>query len=335
MLDLYQTCCAVGDLRWLQRTLIGKARGDPSILDDEGFLRAVLAEARRLREQIRIPVESARFKAAISRFVRTQWADVDAATRAQSVSAAVDLIRGLPSAFLPGVEVVLERDGARVLSATHRALGKKFKRLSVNANFASENARAVEALKRTQSIFFKPEYEARAEHFRERAQKIIATGLERGLGSRDIGQELGEGLRSAALGDAYWETVAANHVARGRSFSSAATYAENGITEYEFVAIKDSRTTEICWALDGSRFQVAAAMDSFDALEDAKSLDDVKRLAPMVRRQGDALTVRGRRIGSAGSTPRVDLSPDQLQAAGIHMPPLHHRCRSTVVPVFD
>lgn len=319
---------AVEQLEFLETVLVGKAGKIPSILSDDGFLRSVFRASRKLVQNAIAAVDSRLFVQRLRASTDVDWRGAPAATRDRAVAEVANLLRGVPSEIIPGARVILDETAGKVVKETRKDLGKKHKELRVDAVFQQRDERAIEALTNTTSVFFQPEYERRARGFRGRAQKVIAEGLEKGYGRREIAADLREEFRGVAIAEAYWETAASVHVSRARSFSSAFTYAEAGVESYRWVAIRDSRTTPLCAELDGMIFSVKGALDAFDQLEDAKDLDDMKRrLAPFGRVLGD-----GQIELSSGALLSPDASAADYQAAGIHMPPAHYRCRSTVVP---
>lgn len=333
-------------LAWLARVLVGKAKKPPrraprSLLDDQEFVRQILREARLLRDQVGLVLDTPEWRRRLIVSTEIDWDGLSDQTRLAAVEELSRLLRGLPSEFTPGVMGVLDAQGRLVIDKTHRAIGGKAKRYSVDPVFSQTNERAVAALRETTTVVFADEYRRRANNFSARAQATIAQGLEDGLDRRGIAAELRREFSETAIAESYWETVAANHVARARSFSSAATYAELGVEKYEVVAIRDTRTTEQCLFLDGTVFSLERAMDAFDALEGARSVPVLNHVAPFLRRKGREITVgswkgatvAARMDGQGGFVDKLD--PAGLQAAGIHMPPYHHRCRTTVAPVLE
>lgn len=303
---------------WLARVAFGKAERQRSILTEAGLVQAILKEARRLRDQVGLAVGSADFRRRLRASTAIDWSRMSDKAIEEAVEEVADLVSGLPSGFAKGVELVLNEEGARVVDQTHRGLAERHRSFRVDPSWAQTNEQAVEALSETTSLFFSEEYERQAERFTDRARGVVASGLEDGLGSEDIGEELRREFADTAIHRSYWDTVAAVHVSRSRSFSSAATYAENGVTKYEIVAIMDNRTTPICQELNGKTFEVKAALDQFDKIEDVKTLDQLKRTSPMLRLRA------GRPVLPSGEP--MPSTVEALTAAGVLMPPYHYRC---------
>ncbi len=326
------------DLLWLERALVGKAKKKPGILTEQGFILSLLREARLLTQQARRVVTSDEVRASLLANTRIDWRGATAAEQKRALDSLEGLIAGMPSEFAVGMNTVLDTHANKVVTDTHIANTKRYRSFSVVPSFALKNERAVAALNESTSIFFAEEYERQGARFRRRAQDVLAKGTADGLGSSDIGRELSKEFRETAINENYWDTVAAVHTNRARTFSSLATYAENGITAYEVVAVGDERTTDICNMMNGEILQVESALNAFDAFEQAEDLDDLKNnVAPFMRPQGrDIVTQLGQRIATRtqdGGWSKVQ--PGTMNARGINGPPYHHRCRTTVVPVFD
>ena len=335
-LHLEHACLALDHLAWLEGVLVGKAKEPPTILTDAGFIRAILREARLLQKEVGRALSSPLVRSGLKRATGINWRGATDALKDRALTAMERLIAGLPSEFMPGAKVILDQEGRAVTKDTHEASSKKHSTFDLDPTFALKNERAIGAISDTTSIFFKPEYEAQADRFRRRAQDTMARGLSDGLDSRGIGANLKREFRDAGLHRSYWDTVAANHVNRARSFSALATYAENGLTSYEVVAVMDERTTEVCRMMDGTILSIEEGLNAFDAFEAAEDLEQVKQVvAPFMRRDGGRIVTAGgvevaTRVGNGWNR----VSPDRMSASGVNSPPYHHRCRTTLVPVI-
>lgn len=78
------------------------------------------------------------------------------------------------------------------------------------------------------------EYGRRIEGFGEQARRIVAAGIQEGLGRDDIAEALEQAARGALVDRApfYWETVASSFISQGRSYAQMSSYAEAGIQYY-------------------------------------------------------------------------------------------------------
>ena len=318
----------------LDRVLLGKAL--PSILTETGFLRELLKEVNALRRVIRGDVDSLMGRVRVS--TNINWPESTPSQRARVIRELGNLIKGMPSDFLPGVSVVLDERGTAVVQDTRTATRQKHRKLTVSPNLSQVDREGVAALRETTSLFFAPEYERQAARFTERARKRLADGLERGAGRVEIARDLREEFAASAIHDRYWQTVAAVHTNRARSFSSASSYLDAGVTRYEVQAVLDERTTPICEFMDGKIFEVGRAIDQFQAFEAADNLDQIKdQIMPFMRVKGnDIVLPSGSRVAeiTADRGFARPMSDKSLNEEGIHMPPYHFGCRTTVIPVL-
>ena len=125
-----------------------------------------------------------------------------------------------------------------------------------------------------------------------RARDVVASGLERGLGRKEIAGELEEAVSRAIQGKSpfYWEVVAGAFMATGRSYAQISSYAEAGIDRYRIVAVMDAHTTPLCRFLNGRTFSVATALDRFDAIDALENPEDIKNALPWGRQARDRET---------------------------------------------
>jgi|GEM_PF-1999055 SPP1 gp7 family putative phage head morphogenesis protein len=148
------------------------------------------------------------------------------------------------------------------------------------------------------------------------AGKVRELAVEQGLGRAEVGKALKEMLGEQFKGRsyAYWRGLAANAITRARNMGAIESMVEAEITEYEVVAVMDERTSAICREMNGRIIKVEQAVRLRDALLDAKSPEDVKKIAPWLKLED----IRGKPTGTL--------------PVGMAFPPYHFHCRSTVVP---
>lgn len=137
---------------------------------------------------------------------------------------------------------------------------------------------------------------------------------------------------------------------RARTYTQLGAFDEAGIERYRFDAILDEVTSEACRFLHGKVFTVERAIDRFRSVERARDPDVIRDAQPFVQvgtdREGNQVLFyeRGDRrravaqvdepaVGTRDEVGRYSraLSPTQLEAAGVTVPPIHGRCRSTIV----
>jgi hypothetical protein len=137
---------------------------------------------------------------------------------------------------------------------------------------------------------------------------------------------------------------------RGRTYTQLAAFDEADVERYRFEAVLDEVTSEVCRFMHGKVFSVERAMKRFREVERARDPERIQDLQPWVQVGADddgnqvLFYERGdrRRVVAQVDEPAVgerdevgdysrQMSPDQLEAAGVTVPPLHGRCRSSIV----
>lgn len=134
--------------------------------------------------------------------------------------------------------------------------------------------------------------------------------------------------------DAYWQTYATNALNYARSYSALRTFQKSGKSRYRIVAVLDSRTTTICRTLNGRVYEVEQALEHFDRVAQAQSVDELSRLHPFLKDEKDANGDRtGRHIYGDELSPQYideNTPTERLVSAGIVAPPFHFNCRSRI-----
>lgn len=124
--------------------------------------------------------------------------------------------------------------------------------------------------------------------------------------------------------DRYWQAVTTNSLNLARSYTLLSTMKANNIRGYRIVAVIDSRTTNICLALDGKEFLVSQAFPMFDNIANATSIEELSQYKPMVTQDKEGnYYANGEQFGA-------NVASDQLTRMGVMFPPFHWGCRSTL-----
>lgn len=235
------------------------------------------------------------------------------------------------------------------------AMIEKLVRVGVREEFNAVDRRIAAHVTRTQVNFVTDELGRRVEGFGAEARRIVAEGLEVGLGRDDLSAALQAAAQDALAGRSafYWDVVAGAFVGNGRSYAQMSSYAEAGIARYLIEAVLDERTTEICRYLHGKVFEVGDALRRFDVLDRLEAPEDVKQAQPWVREATDAAT--GHRVlyvdRGGVRTPIIEVprsgfgarddrgghgrsvSNRELMDLGVSFPPYHDGlCRTTTLP---
>ena len=337
---------AEGILRAVYRANVEKVL-DP--LDQHDFMAIV----RRLRSALRgvaEPAEADALRRALER-LDVDWPHLTPAARGQVISAAKQALRSVEDQVLPQVDQLFEAEAEKVVSRSRQSAVRRFG-LHIGADMTHTDRRIARFAQESQAGFVRDEYGRRREDFSQRARTLVAAGVERGLGRDDITAELSSALSAEGFNrnQNYWEVVAMVFANRARTFTQVAAFDEAGVERYRFDAVLDEVTSEVCRFLHGKVFTVASALDRFKQAERLRDPERVREIQPFIQVGADDdgnqvlfYERNGRRravaqvdepgIGGRDEVGRYsrELSPSQLEAAGVSVPPLHGRCRSTIV----
>lgn len=290
--------------------------------------------------------------AAIRRALNTL--DVDWANMGEEATdRVVDAARGalqLRQDLLPGVEDVLVKHGTRIVQGTRQAVKRSLGlKIPVDLNRVDQNV--IRSSSTMQVNFVRDAAGKRQDAFSQRARSIVADGLERGLGRADIGAALSADLTALMRTDSYWTMVASSHAGRSRSYSNLSSMEMGGIEKFQFVSVLDENTSVVCRFMHNRVFEVKGSLSRYVAAAELDDPEDIKDHQPWLQvglnekgerevyyklRDGTrravaevATDASGRRDDQGAF--RGAVSDAALQKAGISTPPLHGRCRSTIV----
>lgn len=172
-------------------------------------------------------------------------------------------------------------------------------------------------------------------HLSARISATVAReAAQQGLGRQEVGRILRGVITTefpavrvpgtfAGSVDQYFTTLAGTVRTHGSSLGSIHTMADAGVERFEFVAVMDERTTEICQWMHGRQFTVGSALSMEDRILRAGDPNAYKEVAGW-RSFGDV-----QRLAGGGD---LESQSALLGAAGVMLPPLHGLCRSIVIP---
>jgi SPP1 gp7 family putative phage head morphogenesis protein len=299
-----------------------------------------------------IPVEKLALKQAMAA-VDAKWTDLGPEARGKVLDKAVGYFGDpLVNSLLPKVTTTFAAAAKDVILTTKESTILTHD-LSIDASLNRTDERISQYVQKSQGHYVRDQYGARVESLGLKAKSIVAGGLQRGLGSAEIADKLREELStSAGKGGGYWDMLAMVFANRARTMTQLASFGEAGIESYEWESVLDEVTSLQCRFMHGRVFPVAHAMAKFQEAEDAIEPQDIKTIQPFVnvgKMEGGGLGLYhsgadGERnyiahvgenaVGQKDKLGTFTHAHDDgaLMAAGIHAPPIHGRCRSTIVP---
>ncbi len=301
------------------------------------------------------PTDAAALRKAING-LDVDWPNLTSPQRQKVITASRKALAPVPAKIIPPVTQRLEVSGPLTMKNTRKNTRKGLSatlRAQIGVDLALQDQRILDNLISSQALFVKNEYGVRSVQFSDMSRRIVADGLEQGLGRDAITENLNNRL-TKSLGitrsKSYWNVIAGAFTNRARTFSQLSSYDEANIQKFIFEAILDEVTTNQCAFLHGKTFSVKAGIDRFDKVESAKDPEDVKDLQPWIRQgrnedgglflftQSQAgertflANVKESRVGTKGEGKFSNaVSNDQLQEMGANTPPLHGLCRSTIL----
>jgi hypothetical protein len=295
--------------------------------------------------------EASAIKAAMQA-VDVDWANLSAAARARTISAARVALDAAKRGALPSVKQEFELRAPRIVGDTRAATRTRFN-LNIEASLSEFDQSIADHLRKSQTAFVTDAYGRRSEAFSAMAREKVAQGLEQGLGRADIAADLQRMTGAAALnrGPDYWRVVSAAFMNRGRVGSLVSAFDEAKIESYRFRAVLDQKTTLVCRYMDGQTFSVRGAVDTIKRTMAAENPEEIRNLQPWVESgkdaEGNAIIYYKNPDGSRQVVAdvlrsgvgrnddrgefRSRMDTKGLETSGISMPPLHRTCRSTIV----
>lgn len=315
-------------------------------LDPEDFITISVRLARALRGAA-VGLEGDALKTAIES-LDVDWTTISEERRDAIISAARREVAGLAETVPPLVEPVLFRAASTIVPASRTAAISRFD-ISAAEAIGGWVEGIIGDLRDSQMVYVKDQYSMRADRFDQLARDTVADGLEKGLGRDDISEALARTLTPLGVerGKTYWNLIATDYSNKARTSSQLNTFQDAGIKRWQFEAVLDEATSEICRLLHGRTFSVKVAAKKMNDAIKLRDPEDVRDSLPWVQASENSLYfTRGSsrrnvatvhewgegesdRIGSYGDV----MSNSALEKAGVVVPPRHGHCRSTILAV--
>lgn len=322
---------------------------------DPGDFDTIVARLSRAMTRAANPTESAALRKAIDG-LDVDWPNITAPKRRKIIEASKKALAPVPAKIIPPVTQKLEVSGPLTVKGTRKGVRRGLKATlaaQIGIDMSLRDQRIIDHLVGSQALFVKNEWGARSALFSDMSRRIVADGLDQGLGRDAITDNLNKRL-NASLGITrsrnYWNVIAGAFTNRSRTFAQLSSFSEAQIDRFIFEAILDEATTNQCAFLHGKKFSVQRGLDRFDKVEAAKDPEDVKDLQPWIREgrneDGDKIlftqnragertfvaNVAESRVGTQGQGKFSNgISNESLSEMGANTPPLHGLCRSTIV----
>ena len=207
--------------------------------------------------------------------------------------------------------------------------------------FDERDEKAVKHISKTSSFFVRDNLGKINKSMSQKAQKLIIKGVEDGLSIEAIQKQLNKVIPDGYLKNQknYFQVVSSNAVAKAQNYSEIYTYEEAQIREYEYFAIMDEATTTYCSQMNGKIFTVK---DSITRIKEEMTItpEDMLEKRPFVRQTKDktskqtnySVKIDESIINIGNSKEAMDM--EVIKGYGLNLPPSHHNCRSTIIPII-
>jgi len=323
-------------------------------LDDGDFVLMSERFARELGEASG-PIDTLAVATALQ-VLAVDWAVLTPAQQGALIREAARALGGIGGQVAEAVDTQFRTTLSLTVADTKVAVSEQLS-FRLGLSFTEVDQRVVDSVRSSSGFFIRGEYANHAHAFTRNAQTIVAEGLAQGLRSAEIANDLQAAAQKIGLQRTanYWQVTAMAAQNRARTLTQLNSYQQAGIRRYEFQAIMDERTTDICRMLDGRVFAVEEGLRSYRAVEEDSHFDAVKDHQPWVRsrrsedpdaqkdlyikqRSGQEVLVARVTQSAVGTKDRPGrftnaMDNGTLAGFGVIQPPLHGKCRSTIAPL--
>lgn len=320
-------------------------------LTPAGFVRLQNQFARELTK-ISAPFERNALESALGK-LDVDWPNLNAKQRTKTFQAANRALLPLEKKIPAATKNTIKVQTTTTVGRTRVSTKKKYK-LDISSDLNKTDKRIAKFVGDSQGNFIRDEFGRRRKQFSRQSRAIVSEGLTKGLGQKQIAEDLERRLGfDVKKSGNYWTTVANSFVNRARSWAQLSSYRDAGIQKFQFEAVLDEVTTETCRFIHGKIFSVARGLDKFAEVEKKRQPEAVKEVTPWVRtvtnedgdrvlafqrggKQVEVATIKESGVGTSDKVGTFSggMSNKDLQDNGLTTPPLHGLCRSTLVPII-
>jgi SPP1 gp7 family putative phage head morphogenesis protein len=299
-----------------------------------------------------IPVEDGALKKAMN-VLDAKWTEMTPAARGKLLGVASSYL-GAPvaHAVMPKIEQTLKFAGKDLVEDTKKSSIHTYD-LKISPSLTAHDDLTLSSLITSNGNYIRDQYGKRSEAFSLKAKGVVANGISKGLGSSDITEDLVKELGDAQRGRGYWDMIAMVFANRARTTTQLLSYHEAGITSYLWESVLDEATSDQCRFMHGRRFSMKKAVASIDKVDALKNPEEIEQIQPFLSVGNhpdggkgiyyDRGNGGGRAFVTQITSSAVGFKDDtgsyshmgtdeSLEDQGLHMPPIHGRCRSTVIP---
>jgi len=299
-----------------------------------------------------IPVEDRALKKAMN-VLDAKWTEMTPEARGKLLGEATKYVGGpVAHEVIPKISQTLNFAAKDIISSTKKNSVLTYD-LNISPSTTATDDRVLSYAVISQGHYIRNQYGVRENALNFTARGIVANGLSKGLGSADISARLYEELAAqTGRGRGYWDMIAMTFANRARTMTQLHAFNDAGVTSYLWESVLDEATSDQCRYMHGRRFSIGHAMQKFQDVENASDPEAIEQIQPFLSvgnhpdggkgiyyDRGDngrafITTIKDSGVGfkdDVGSySPHG--SDASLAEQGLHAPPIHGRCRSTIIP---
>jgi len=169
-----------------------------------------------------------------------------------------------------------------------------------------------------------------------RIKNILKTQFGKAVDTETIARKLEEKLGNTYKDYKSWNQLASYQVNLARNAGQIYTYQQSGITEIQYTAIIDKRTTPFCQDMDGRVVFVEDVTTHTDKLLSFDNPDAIREFKPFAFSEQIGNTKKYRHFagGHQIKFPKTNdpkLNSKTFDKAGVILPPFHNLCRTTTI----
>lgn len=203
-----------------------------------------------------------------------------------------------------------------IIDKTVKAIYETSRKAVTEVSMTLPDKKAIEFMRSVDKFYVGKQFAGYEDQIREIIR--VAT-FEKGLGALDTAKLIRDTVKDGVEREFYrYSVVARTSANRVRNWSRVYAFHAEQVTEVEFVAMMDERTSAICQNMNGAVFEVSTLIHHIERVEEAGE-DKLPEVSPFPK-LSDIVDKEGKRV-----------SENDLAAAGFGTPPLHCNCRSILV----
>ncbi len=219
-------------------------------------------------------------------------------------------------AYMDALGTVAPQKMQKIIDKTVKEIYETSRKAVTEVSMTLPDKKAIEFMRSVDKFYVGKQFAGYEDQIRE---IIRVSTFEKGLGAVDTAKLIRDAVKDGVEREFYrYSVVARTSANRVRNWSRVYAFHAEQVTEVEFVAMMDERTSAICQNMNGAVFEVSKLIEHIERVEEAGE-DRLPEVSPFPKLE-NIIDKEGRRV-----------SENDLAASGFAIPPLHCNCRSILV----